>query len=80
MTWLAKPTCAQTSSDGASEMVADCFIESYVLWREACEDVRGAYGRWRKCKPAQCGVQPWRVLNAECCLAVPASATFSKDC
>jgi len=26
--------------------VADEFLESYVCWREACEDVRKAYARW----------------------------------
>jgi hypothetical protein len=26
--------------------VADEFLESYVCWREACEDVRTAYERW----------------------------------
>ena len=28
-------------------------IDSWVCWREACEDVRRAYARWWQCKPAQ---------------------------
>src|SRR4051794_9807090 len=31
--------------------LADEFIDSYVCWREACEDVRSAYGRWAGCQP-----------------------------
>jgi hypothetical protein len=27
----------------------DEFLESYICWREACEDVRSAYGRWATC-------------------------------
>jgi hypothetical protein len=27
-------------------LLADEYLESYVSWREACEDVRAAYGRW----------------------------------
>ena len=33
--------------------LGDEFIESWVWWREACEDVRSAYERWGQCKPAQ---------------------------
>ena len=33
--------------------LVDEFTESWVCWREACEDVRGAYERWGQCKPAQ---------------------------
>ena len=32
---------------------ADEFVESYVCWREACEDVRAAYERWVNCEPQQ---------------------------
>jgi hypothetical protein len=34
-------------------VVADEFIESYVCWREACEDVHSAYRRWGDCQPQQ---------------------------
>jgi hypothetical protein len=53
MTWLAKPTSGQPAD--ASKLVADEFIESYVRWREACEDVRRTYARWRECEPPQRG-------------------------
>ena len=33
--------------------LADEFFESYLCWREACEDVRGAYRRWADCGPQQ---------------------------
>jgi hypothetical protein len=36
-------------------MHADGFIESYVCWREACEDVRTTYRRWRKGEALQRG-------------------------
>jgi hypothetical protein len=36
--------------------LADEFIESWVCWREACEDVHGAYERWQLCDPAQRGL------------------------
>lgn len=30
-------------------ILADEYVESYVCWREACEDVRAAYERWTAC-------------------------------
>jgi hypothetical protein len=33
--------------------LTDEFVESYVCWREACEDVRAAYRRWADCQPQQ---------------------------
>ena len=33
--------------------LVDAFLESYISWREACEDVWGAYRRWAECKPQQ---------------------------
>ena len=36
--------------------LADEFLESYVRWREACDDVRAAYRRWLECKPQQRGL------------------------
>jgi hypothetical protein len=32
---------------------ADEFIESYVCWREACDDVRTAYRRWTTCNQSE---------------------------
>jgi hypothetical protein len=46
MSWLTKRRSA----------FADEFFESYLRWREACEDVRAAYGRWADCKPQQRGL------------------------
>jgi hypothetical protein len=33
--------------------VADGFLESYLRWREACEDVSAAYRRWSESEPQQ---------------------------
>jgi hypothetical protein len=33
--------------------VADLFLESYISWREACEDVQSAYDKWRRCDPVE---------------------------
>jgi hypothetical protein len=33
--------------------LTDEFVESYVLWREACDDVDSAYERWDNCEPPQ---------------------------
>jgi len=34
------------SPRGASRSTVDAFMDSWVCWREACEDVRSAYERW----------------------------------
>ena len=34
-------------------VLVDDFMESYVSWREACEDVRRAYRRWLESTPHQ---------------------------
>jgi hypothetical protein len=31
------------------DLDVDAYIESYVEWREECEDLRGAYHRWAIC-------------------------------
>ena len=36
--------------------LVDEFLESWVCWREACEDVGSAYERWRNCEPPQRGL------------------------
>jgi hypothetical protein len=33
--------------------LVDEVFESYVCWREACEDVGAAYRRWADCNPQQ---------------------------
>jgi hypothetical protein len=35
--------------------MADEFLESYVRWREASEEVRSADEHWRTCEPHQRG-------------------------
>ena len=31
----------------------DAFLDSYVRWREACEDVWNTYRSWAECQPQQ---------------------------
>jgi hypothetical protein len=33
--------------------LADAFVESWVSWREASEDVRAAYRSWSECARSQ---------------------------
>jgi hypothetical protein len=47
MSWLGKRRSKRLDS------IVDEFIESYVSWREACEEVRAAYAAWKKSAPAQ---------------------------
>jgi hypothetical protein len=35
--------------DGPASAVADAFLDSWVSWREASEDVRTAYRCWSEC-------------------------------
>jgi uncharacterized protein YqiB (DUF1249 family) len=35
------------------DALVDEFLESYVSWREACENVRAAYERWGTSKPPE---------------------------
>ena len=50
MTRIPRPFAARQSAP------ADDFIDSYVCWREACDDVEIAYGRWVDCAPPERGV------------------------
>jgi len=34
-------------------ILADAFLESYVCWREACDELHTAYRRWTECNPTQ---------------------------
>jgi hypothetical protein len=43
MSWLTRRRSA----------LPDEFVETYVCWREACEDVRASYRRWADCQPQQ---------------------------
>jgi hypothetical protein len=60
MDWLAKLSSRREPAPADPELaakpldsVADEFLDSYVRWREACEDVRIAYECWGNCKPPQ---------------------------
>jgi hypothetical protein len=39
--------------DAWSPSLADEFLDSWVSWREACEDVRSAYEHWGTCEASQ---------------------------
>jgi hypothetical protein len=43
VTRVRRPSAARQSAP------ADDFIDSYVCWREACDDVETAYARWVDC-------------------------------
>ena len=33
--------------------LVDAFLDSYIRWREACEDVWSTYRQWAECAPQQ---------------------------
>ena len=35
------------------DTIVDEFFDSYLRWREACDDVRAAYDRWDNCAPQE---------------------------
>ena len=45
MSLVKKATAARRSA------LADAFVDSWVSWREASEDVRTAYRWWSECPP-----------------------------
>jgi hypothetical protein len=61
MTWITGPISArhraqaQLTAEG-SLLLVDEFLDSWVCWREACEDVRSADAHWRTCKTPQRGL------------------------
>ena len=44
---------ATTARVDERRSTVDEFMDSWVCWREACEDVRSAYDRWDKSEPPQ---------------------------
>lgn len=45
-----------TDREQQSRALVDALIESWVCWREACDDVRGAYEHWCRCTAGQRGL------------------------
>jgi hypothetical protein len=41
---------------GATRSSVDAFMDSWVDWREACEDVRDAYERWGRAQAPERGL------------------------
>jgi hypothetical protein len=51
MSWISRPIFPRPlAADGP---LTDAFLDSYVCWREACEDVGSAYRRWETCEPPE---------------------------
>ena len=57
---MQEPTAVAVRADSKPptelSSVVDRFIESWVCWREACEDVRSAYQWWAACEGSQRGL------------------------
>jgi hypothetical protein len=54
MSWVPRPIALRHPARFAVEpspSITDEFLESYVAWREASEDVRAADEHWRTCEP-----------------------------
>jgi hypothetical protein len=54
MSWTRQRVQAELAAEGFS--LLDEFLDSWVCWREACEDVRSAYERWGRCETPQRGL------------------------
>jgi hypothetical protein len=55
MSWIASRSPGELTRgrERCCLLVVDEYLDSWLCWREACEDVRGAYERWRKCSAPQ---------------------------
>ena len=60
MRWLTKRRATREAAPESpvpeperATPIADQFFDSYLRWREACEDLRTAYNRWHSCEPPQ---------------------------
>ena len=56
MSWVVRAAQRQRDARAATERrsrLTDAFLESWVSWREACEDVRRAYRSWSTCARPQ---------------------------
>ena len=60
MSWITRVIAAQHLRLAEPALLVsslvDEFLESYVCWRESCEDVRRAYEGWGKCEPRERGL------------------------
>jgi hypothetical protein len=55
---MVHPTVDYRDSELAPERVlalVEDYVDSWVWWREACEDVRSAYERWGSCDESERG-------------------------
>jgi hypothetical protein len=50
--WFSTRRSRRRSPLKPADWIVDQFVESYVRWREACEEVRCAYELWHKCTPS----------------------------
>jgi hypothetical protein len=56
MSWVTRGARSQDQPHAATELrsaLADGFVDSWVSWREASEDVRAAYRWWSECAGPQ---------------------------
>ena len=56
MSWATRGARSQAQPHAATELrsaLADGFVDSWVSWREASEDVRAAYRWWSECARPQ---------------------------
>jgi hypothetical protein len=56
MSWVTRGTRSQDQLHPAAKQrsaLADAFVDSWVSWREASEDVRAAYRSWSECARPQ---------------------------
>jgi hypothetical protein len=50
---LTEPDAPQAPAAEPRERVVDEFLETWICWREACEEVRAAYARWAQSEAQQ---------------------------
>jgi hypothetical protein len=61
MSWITALTSARQRAQAEPEAdrsrsLGHKFLGSWICWREACEDVRSAYERWRNCEAPERGL------------------------
>jgi hypothetical protein len=56
MSWMTRAGLGPRESraaEGRRSALADAFVDSWVSWRESCEEVRNAYRWWTECPRPQ---------------------------